>query len=342
MSEQDRLTHVRADGSAHMVDVSGKDETTREATAQAVLCTRPDVVALLVAGDLPKGDALAVSRVAGIMAAKATPQLIPLCHPLPLSKVTVDFHPADAGVRIEATVKTRSVTGVEMEALTAAEADFKKKDEDAKKPVADKEAADKALVDAATAKTKADEAKKVADEAATKAAEALVAANKAKDDATKAAVDAATAATAAATKLTQAKEALAKDAENQTLKDAVAAAEKEAADAEAKKKTADEAKVAAEKVATDADTAKKTADTNKVAADKAATDAATAMTQADQKVKQLAPVAQKAVDEKTAAARSQSLSSRLGLPVVRPLADGVGAVFDAIAARLALARKEVR
>jgi cyclic pyranopterin monophosphate synthase len=120
MSEQDRLTHVRADGSAHMVDVSEKTETTREATAQAVLGTRPEVVALLVAGDLPKGDALAVSRVAGIMAAKATPQLIPLCHPLPLSKVTVDFHPEAASVRIEATVKTRSVTGVEMEALTAA------------------------------------------------------------------------------------------------------------------------------------------------------------------------------------------------------------------------------
>ncbi|NKX56080.1 cyclic pyranopterin monophosphate synthase MoaC [Arthrobacter mobilis] len=126
MSEQDssnetaHLTHVRADGTAHMVDVSGKAETTREATAQAVLGTRPEVVALLVAGNLPKGDALAVSRVAGIMAAKATPQLIPLCHPLPLSKVTVDFHPDEASVRIEATVKTRSVTGVEMEALTAA------------------------------------------------------------------------------------------------------------------------------------------------------------------------------------------------------------------------------
>ncbi|MFD1213347.1 cyclic pyranopterin monophosphate synthase MoaC [Arthrobacter sp. GCM10027362] len=127
MSEQDsrketapHLTHVRADGSAHMVDVSHKAESTREATAQAVLATRPDVVALLVAGDLPKGDALAVSRVAGIMAAKATPQLIPLCHPLPLSKVTVDFHPAQDSVRIEATVRTRSVTGVEMEALTAA------------------------------------------------------------------------------------------------------------------------------------------------------------------------------------------------------------------------------
>ncbi|MCW2133566.1 cyclic pyranopterin monophosphate synthase MoaC [Arthrobacter sp. VKM Ac-2550] len=120
MSEQDRLTHVREDGTAHMVDVSAKAETTREATAQAVLTTRADVVSLLVAGDLPKGDALAVSRVAGIMAAKQTPSLIPLCHPLPISKVTVDFFPGTSEVRIEATVRTRGVTGVEMEALTAA------------------------------------------------------------------------------------------------------------------------------------------------------------------------------------------------------------------------------
>jgi cyclic pyranopterin monophosphate synthase len=120
MSDAERLTHVREDGTAHMVDVSGKDETTRQATAQAVLSTRSEVVELLAAGSLPKGDALAVSRVAGIMAAKQTPQLIPLCHPLPISKVTVDFFPAADSVRIEATVKTRSVTGVEMEALTAA------------------------------------------------------------------------------------------------------------------------------------------------------------------------------------------------------------------------------
>ncbi|HEX2246017.1 MAG TPA: cyclic pyranopterin monophosphate synthase MoaC [Arthrobacter sp.] len=120
MSEQDRLTHVREDGTAHMVDVSAKAETTREATAQAVLGTREDVVSLLVSGGLPKGDALAVSRVAGIMAAKQTPSLIPLCHPLPISKVTVDFFPGASEVRIEATVRTRGVTGVEMEALTAA------------------------------------------------------------------------------------------------------------------------------------------------------------------------------------------------------------------------------
>ncbi|MFB0835136.1 cyclic pyranopterin monophosphate synthase MoaC [Arthrobacter halodurans] len=116
------LSHVRPDGSAHMVDVSGKAETSREATAQAVLTTRPEVVPLIASGALPKGDALAVARIAGIMGAKKTPELVPLCHPLPLAKATVDFEPdAAAGtVRILATVKTRGVTGVEMEALTAA------------------------------------------------------------------------------------------------------------------------------------------------------------------------------------------------------------------------------
>lgn len=117
---QTHLTHVRADGSAHMVDVSQKPETSREATAQAVLRTTPEVLALLGEGGLPKGDALAVARVAGIMAAKKTPDLIPLCHPLPISKVTVDFELSEASVRVLATVKTRGVTGVEMEALTAA------------------------------------------------------------------------------------------------------------------------------------------------------------------------------------------------------------------------------
>ncbi|MGJ9401788.1 cyclic pyranopterin monophosphate synthase MoaC [Arthrobacter sp. KK5.5] len=116
------LSHVRADGTAHMVDVSAKAETSRQATAEAVLTTRPDVVVLIADGTLPKGDALAVARVAGIMGAKKTPDLIPLCHPLPLSKVTVDFEPdaAAGSVRIVAAVKTRGVTGVEMEALTAA------------------------------------------------------------------------------------------------------------------------------------------------------------------------------------------------------------------------------
>ncbi|WP_442951338.1 cyclic pyranopterin monophosphate synthase MoaC [Paenarthrobacter sp. Z7-10] len=114
------LTHLRADGTALMVDVSSKDETTREATAQAVVATTAEVLSLLGAGELPKGDALAVARVAGIMAAKKTPELIPLCHPLPISKVTVDFALAATSITVTALVKTRSVTGVEMEALTAA------------------------------------------------------------------------------------------------------------------------------------------------------------------------------------------------------------------------------
>jgi cyclic pyranopterin phosphate synthase len=114
------LTHLRQDGSAQMVDVSNKAETTREATATATVRTTREVLGLLGSGGLPKGDALAVARVAGIMAAKKTPELIPLCHPLPLSKVTVDFELGAESVGILATVKTRGVTGVEMEALTAA------------------------------------------------------------------------------------------------------------------------------------------------------------------------------------------------------------------------------
>ncbi|MEH0109732.1 cyclic pyranopterin monophosphate synthase MoaC [Tersicoccus sp. MR15.9] len=115
------LTHLRADGSAHMVDVSGKAETTRTAVAESVLRTTAAVRDAIMAGSLPKGDALAVARVAGIMAAKQTPALIPLCHPLPLAKVTVDFAPLDEdAVAVEARVTTRGVTGVEMEALTAA------------------------------------------------------------------------------------------------------------------------------------------------------------------------------------------------------------------------------
>ncbi|HEV7166345.1 MAG TPA: cyclic pyranopterin monophosphate synthase MoaC [Micrococcaceae bacterium] len=119
-ASQPVLTHLREDGTAQMVDVSAKTETTRQATAQAVISTTAEVMRLLGAGELPKGDALAVARVAGIMAAKKTPELIPLCHPLPISKVTVDFSLSDTAVTVAAMVKTRSVTGVEMEALTAA------------------------------------------------------------------------------------------------------------------------------------------------------------------------------------------------------------------------------
>ena len=88
--EQD-LTHVRADGSAHMVDVTEKSVTTRTAVAEATVHTRPDVIEKIFDADLPKGDALPVARVAGIMGAKRTPEIIPLCHPLPLGKITVDL-----------------------------------------------------------------------------------------------------------------------------------------------------------------------------------------------------------------------------------------------------------
>lgn len=113
------LTHLRPDGSAHMVDVSDKAVTKRTATAEAYLETRADVVERLATGDLPKGEALGTARIAGIMAAKRTPDLIPLCHPLPLSKVAIDFECESDRVRITAAVTTRGVTGVEMEALTA-------------------------------------------------------------------------------------------------------------------------------------------------------------------------------------------------------------------------------
>lgn len=116
------LSHVRADGSAHMVDVTGKTTTSRTAQAQAIVHTRSDVIELIMDADLPKGDALPVARVAGIMAAKKTWESIPLCHPIPLGKITVDFEAdVEAGtVRIVTLVKTKGVTGVEMEALSAA------------------------------------------------------------------------------------------------------------------------------------------------------------------------------------------------------------------------------
>ena len=114
------LSHVRMDGSAHMVDVTDKSVASREATARAVLRTRPDVIDRLAGGDLPKGEALATARIAGIMGAKRTADLIPLCHPLPLSGVELDLAPRGDRVEITARVRTRGVTGVEMEALTAA------------------------------------------------------------------------------------------------------------------------------------------------------------------------------------------------------------------------------
>jgi cyclic pyranopterin monophosphate synthase len=102
-----------------MVDVSGKDVTVRTATATGRVLVSRDVVALLRDGGLPKGDALAVARIAGIQAAKRTPDLVPLCHPLAISGVSVDLSVTDEAVEITATVRTTDRTGVEMEALTA-------------------------------------------------------------------------------------------------------------------------------------------------------------------------------------------------------------------------------
>ncbi len=114
------LSQLDDAGRARMVDVSGKEATARRAVAEALVAMAPATRAALFAGELPKGDAVAVARVAAIMAAKRTPELVPLCHPLPLSSVEVAIDEVDAGARIEATVATTAPTGVEMEALTAA------------------------------------------------------------------------------------------------------------------------------------------------------------------------------------------------------------------------------
>lgn len=116
------LTHFDDGGNAHMVDVSGKAVTDRLATAEAAIKMRPETLAHITQGTAKKGDVLGVARLAGIMGAKKTSDLIPLCHPLPITKVTLDLTPDETlpGVRITATVKTSGQTGVEMEALTAA------------------------------------------------------------------------------------------------------------------------------------------------------------------------------------------------------------------------------
>jgi cyclic pyranopterin monophosphate synthase len=113
------LTHVDERGAARMVDVSAKPVTSRTATATGRVRTTADVVALLRDSRLPKGDALAVARIAGIAGAKRTPDLVPLCHPVALHGVTVDLDVVDDGVLITATTRTADRTGVEMEALTA-------------------------------------------------------------------------------------------------------------------------------------------------------------------------------------------------------------------------------
>lgn len=114
------LTHLRADGSAHMVDVTDKPATSRRATAQAVLVTTSAVVDAVLDGFLPKGEAIGTARIAGIMGAKQTSSLIPLCHPLPLSSVEVDIAGDRDRLTVVARVTTTAPTGVEMEALTAA------------------------------------------------------------------------------------------------------------------------------------------------------------------------------------------------------------------------------
>jgi cyclic pyranopterin phosphate synthase len=116
-----RLSHLNDKGEARMVDVSAKDATERRAVAEGFIAMAPATLDLILAGEAPKGDVLATARIAGIMAAKRTHELIPLCHPLPLTQVTVDFTPSrdPAGLRVEATAKVDAKTGVEMEALTA-------------------------------------------------------------------------------------------------------------------------------------------------------------------------------------------------------------------------------
>jgi cyclic pyranopterin phosphate synthase len=113
------LTHLDENGSARMVDVSAKDTTVREATAEGIISMTEAALAAIRDGATKKGDVLATARIAGIMAAKRTSELIPLCHPLALSSVTVDLELADSSIRVIATARTTGPTGVEMEALTA-------------------------------------------------------------------------------------------------------------------------------------------------------------------------------------------------------------------------------
>ncbi|MDT4990834.1 MAG: cyclic pyranopterin monophosphate synthase [Actinoplanes sp.] len=119
MPDESLLTHVDEAGAARMVDVSAKEVSARRAVAAGRVDTTPQVVALLRGDGVPKGDALAVARLAGIMGAKKTSEIVPLCHPLGLHGVTVDLVIFDTGVHITATTKTADRTGVEMEALTA-------------------------------------------------------------------------------------------------------------------------------------------------------------------------------------------------------------------------------
>lgn len=121
-AEKGTLTHLGRDGQAAMVDVGGKDETVRTARAEGTVRMRPETLAMIMAGNAKKGDVIGTARIAGIMAAKRTHELIPLCHPLLLTKVAVDIaeDPALPGLRVTALARVTGKTGVEMEALTAA------------------------------------------------------------------------------------------------------------------------------------------------------------------------------------------------------------------------------
>ena len=118
---QDKLSHIDAKGEAHMVDVGAKNHTQREAVVTGNISMKPETLAMILDGNAKKGDVLGTARIAGIMAAKKTSDLIPLCHPLALTKVTVDIEPDESlpGFQIRATARVNGQTGVEMEALTA-------------------------------------------------------------------------------------------------------------------------------------------------------------------------------------------------------------------------------
>jgi cyclic pyranopterin phosphate synthase len=119
-SSMTNLTHLDQNGEAHMVDISGKSDTVREAVAESSVSLTPELHKALESGQTPKGDVFATARIAGIQAAKKCSELIPLCHPLPLNKVTVELALGESAVHITARCKTQGKTGVEMEALTAA------------------------------------------------------------------------------------------------------------------------------------------------------------------------------------------------------------------------------
>ena len=119
MGDERELSHLNEAGEVHMVDVGGKQVTDREAVAEGFVVMSPDLAERFFTGDLPKGDAAGVARIAGIMAAKRTSELIPLCHPISLTGVEVTLEPSGRGVRVLASVRTTDRTGVEMEAMTA-------------------------------------------------------------------------------------------------------------------------------------------------------------------------------------------------------------------------------